>query len=61
MKALTLLSAIMLLFSLSCNHSVEDNQEKIQQREQLDSHHYNPENDPNINSLSNQPANREGL
>ena len=56
MKALTLMSAIMLLFSASCNRSVEDSHEKIRDGQQTESRHYNPDLDPNRNSLSNQPA-----
>lgn len=62
MKALTIMTIILLASSAGCSKSTSDQNFQDHQDRQPSSSRYNPETDPNINSLSNQPASpKEGL
>lgn len=58
MKAFTLMTIILLASSAGCSRSTSDQNFQDHTTRQPSSH-YNPHTDPNINSLSNQPAAKE--
>lgn len=60
MKALMIMTTILLAFSQGCSKSVSDKNFQ-DNKDRQPSSYYNPKTDPNINSLSNQPADKEAL
>lgn len=60
MKSLIVMTTILFAFVQGCSRSTSDQNFQDHQDRQPSSH-YDANKDPNINSLSNQPATREGL
>lgn len=56
MKAFTLMTIILLATSTGCSRKSTSDQNFQDHQDRQPSSHYNPKTDPNINSLSNQPA-----
>lgn len=61
MKSLIVMTTILLAFAQGCTKSTSDQNFQDNQDRQPSSSRYDASKDPNINSLSNQPANKEGL
>lgn len=61
MKSLIVMTTILFAFSQGCSKSTSDQNFQDNKDRQPSSSHYDANKDPNINSLSNQPASKEGL
>ena len=60
MKVLIVITTILLAFLQGCSRP-NTNQNFQDNKDRQPSSHYDAKYDPNINSLSNQPATKEGL
>jgi len=60
MKSLIVITTILFAVAQGCSRSNSD-QNFQDHKDRQPSSHYDATKDPNINSLSNQPANKEGL